>query len=81
AVEKETGREILVEIKNREDFRNYKVDCSKAREYLGFAPRYGVNDIVSSLWRHHQEYGDMSQTRYYNIEVFKQIMKQDGKLR
>ena len=77
AVEKKTGKEVLVELRNQQDFRNYKVDCSMARERLGFAPQYGVNDMVDSLWRHYQEYGDMTQSVYYNIEVFKQIMKQE----
>jgi len=77
AVEKETGKEILVEVRNLQDFRNYKVDCGRARERLGFAPQYGVNEMVNSLWRHYEGYGDMSQSAYYNIEVFKQIMKQE----
>ena len=76
AVEKETGKKVLVETRNQQDFRNYKVDCRRARERLGFAPEYGVEDMVDSLWRHYQEYGDMSQAAYYNIQIFKQIRKQ-----
>ena len=77
AVDQATGESISVEIRNQQDFRNYKVDCAKAKQCLGFAPKYGVNDMIDSLWAHHAEYGDMSQSAYYNIEVFKQVMKHE----
>ena len=76
AVEKATGKTIAVEIRHQQDFRNYRVDCAKAKTCLGFAPQHDVDDMVDSLWAHHAEYGDMSQAAYYNIEVFKQVMKQ-----
>lgn len=80
AVKKETGATVKIETRDQQDFRNYKVDCTRAKERLGFAPVYGVADMVSSLCAHHTEYGDLSQSAYYNIEVFKQIMKQEDRI-
>jgi len=79
AIEKETGNSVVVEVKNKQDFRNYKVDCARAKKLLGFAPQYDVSDMVHSLWAHYAEYGDMSQSAYYNNEVFKQIMKHEDR--
>ncbi len=76
AVEKLSGRKILIETHNQRDFRNYKVDCSRAREMLGFQPQFDVQDMVADLYAHHEAYGDMSDPKYYNIQVFKRIMAQ-----
>jgi nucleoside-diphosphate-sugar epimerase len=77
AVEHRTNNNVIVETRNQQDFRNYKVDFTKAKECLGFRPVYGINDMVDSLWAHLAEYGDLSQSAYYNIQVFKQIMTRD----
>lgn len=79
SLEKATGKTIAVEIRNQQDFRNYKVDCTKAKTQLGFSPRYSVQDMVDSLWTHHAGYGDMSQSAYYNIEVFKQVLQHEDR--
>jgi len=76
-VERRTGSPVAVEMRNQQDFRNYKVDCTRAKECLGFKPAYGIVDMVDSLWAHLAEYGDLSQSDYYNIQVFKQIMSRD----
>ena len=77
ALEHRTGNAVVVEMRNHQDFRNYKVDCTRAKEYLGFKPAYGINDMVDSLWANLAGYGDLSQSAYYNIQVFKQIMSRD----
>jgi len=71
AVEERLGRKITVEIRNMQDFRNYKVSCDKARTCLGFRPKYGVTAMVDSLFRHLDAYGDLSNPAYYNIEIFR----------
>lgn len=73
AVEERTGRKVTVEIRNMKDFRNYKVSCDKARTCLGFRPKYDVAAVVESLFRHLEDYGDLSNPAYFNIEIFKSL--------
>lgn len=73
AVEERTGKKIQVELRNMKDFRNYKVSCARAQTCLGFRPKYGVTAMVDSLFRHLDDYGDLSNPAYYNIEVFKNL--------
>jgi nucleoside-diphosphate-sugar epimerase len=68
-----SGRNIGLELKNIQDFRNYRVSSEKAKNVLGFAPRYEVADIVRSLYEHLDAYGDFSSDRFYNIRTFKQL--------
>lgn len=72
-MEKLTGKKIGLEIKNIQDFRNYKVKYEKAKTVLGFEPNYRVENIVDNLYDHLDLYGDMEQDKYYNIRVFKQL--------
>lgn len=72
-VEELTGKKVAVEIKNVQDYRNYKVSCDRARTLLGFSPKFSVNHTVRELHRHAAEYGDFQQDRFYNIEVFKKL--------
>ncbi|MRR08612.1 NAD(P)-dependent oxidoreductase [bacterium] len=64
---------LTVELKNIEDFRNYKVTCEKARTELGFQPTCDIPDIVADLYDHREQYGDYSDDRFYNIKTFKNI--------
>jgi nucleoside-diphosphate-sugar epimerase len=68
-----TGKKIQLEIKNIQDFRNYKVKFDKAKTELGYEPNYNVEDIVDDLYEHVNQYGDMEQDHYYNIRVFKKL--------
>lgn len=68
-----SGRKIEIEVRSIQDFRNYKVTCEKARTYLGFLPRYCVQDIVRSLYDHRAEYGDFSDDAFYNIKTFRRL--------
>lgn len=70
-LQKLTGENIKLEIKNIQDFRNYKVKIDRAKTVLGFEPNYCVEDIVDNLYEHLDDYGDMNQDIYYNIRVLK----------
>lgn len=70
-VEKKTGEKIKLEIKNIQDFRNYKVTINKARTYLGFQPLYTISDIIDDVFDHMDSYGDLEKDEFYNIRVFK----------
>lgn len=65
-----------VKINNVQDFRNYKVSGNKARDVLGFHPRFGVRDIVLELANHVNEFGAMDDDKYFNIRVFKKLSKE-----
>jgi nucleoside-diphosphate-sugar epimerase len=73
-IERLTGKKIKVELKNVQDFRNYKVSVDKAKTYLGFQPQYNVKDIIMDLYNHRDLYGDFNKDEFYNIRVFKKIL-------
>lgn len=70
-----TGKKINIDIRNVEDFRNYKVDTSKAQELLGFYPSYEVGDTIAELHENRSQYGDFKNEKFYNIKVFSSIIK------
>lgn len=72
-VEKLTSKKISMNIKNVQDFRNYKVSIEKAETELGFHPQYSIADIVQQLHENRDSYGDFNQDEFYNIRVFKKI--------
>lgn len=72
-VEHLTGKRIRVTVNNKQDFRNYKVTCEKAKTYLGFHPKHSIEDLVGNLYKHLAEYDDLSDDRYYNIKVFQKL--------
>jgi|MudIll2142460700_1097286.scaffolds.fasta_scaffold48198_2 nucleoside-diphosphate-sugar epimerase len=43
------NKHVRLDVKDIQDFRNYKVTVEKARTTLGFHPRYSVADIVTEL--------------------------------
>jgi nucleoside-diphosphate-sugar epimerase len=67
------GGKIAIEIKNIQDFRNYKVTGEKAKTILGFEPKHNVTALLSNIHAHHNHFGDLDQDRYYNIRRFKQL--------
>ena len=73
-VEKLTGRKVGIQIKQVQDFRNYKVTIEKAKTLLGFQPQYSVEDIIEDLFAHVDSYGDFNQDNYYNIRVFQKLV-------
>jgi len=72
-VEKLAGKKITLEIKNIDDFRNYKVSIEKAKTELGFQPQYSIKAMVEDLYAHKDLYGDFERDEYYNIRVFKKL--------
>lgn len=72
-VEKKTGDKIKLDIKNIQDFRNYKVSIDKAKTYLGFQPLYTIKDIIDNLFDHIDCFGDFEKDEFYNIRTFKKL--------
>lgn len=72
-VEELTGEKVAIEIKNMQDFRNYKVTGQKAKTILGFEPKYNVMDMLEEIHAHRESFGDLNQDNYYNIRRFKQL--------
>lgn len=74
-VEALTGKSVDIDIKNIQDFRNYKVSFDLAATELGFAPKYNIEDLIDNLHAHRSEYGGFDDDNYCNIKVFR---KQDN---
>lgn len=72
-VEELTGDKIKLNINNRQDYRNYKVSCGKAREILGFMPRFDVPDMVRSIHKHHDSLQPMNRDEYINARFFSKM--------
>jgi nucleoside-diphosphate-sugar epimerase len=72
-VEAVTGKAIRLQIRDVQDFRNYKVDCARARTVLGFQPGHSIAATVRDLYANYSSYGDLRQQAYSNIEVFKRL--------
>ncbi len=79
ALEKRRGGKVAVEIRNVQDFRNYKVSCERAHTCLGFKPKYDIEDTVDEIYRHLPDCGDLFRAEYSNIAVFKGLF-QEGRL-
>ena len=62
-----------IQIKHKQDFRNYKVNTEKAQNVLSFKPRFGVKDIVKELADNIENFNDFDNERYYNIRTFKKV--------
>jgi len=77
-MEKLTGKKILIEVKNIDDFRNYKVSIEKAKTVLGFEPLHSIKDVVDDLYAHRMLYGDFERDEFYNIRVFKKLESQSS---
>jgi len=73
-LEKKIGEKIALDIKNIQDFRNYKVTIEKAKTYLGFQPLYTISDIIDSLFLNMDSFKDFDRDEFYNIRTFKKIM-------
>ncbi|MGA3086488.1 MAG: NAD(P)-dependent oxidoreductase [Thermodesulfobacteriota bacterium] len=72
-VEKKTSEKIKLDIKNIQDFRNYKVSIDKAKTYLGFQPLYTIKDIIDNLFDHINYFSDFEKDEFYNIRTFKKL--------
>lgn len=72
-VQELTDRKVKITIKEAQDARNYKVTCERAKNLLGFLPRYGITEIIDSLFEHVGDHGDFNADVYYNIRVFQRL--------
>lgn len=66
---------VHLDIRNVQDFRNYKVKIDRARTYLGFQPRHSVDSIVNELIMNRDQYGDFENDEFYNIRTFKKLLE------
>ena len=72
-MQKLTGENIGITIKNIEDFRNYKVTIEKAKTHLGFQPQYTIKDTIEDLYNNKACFEDYNNDQFYNIRVFKKL--------
>ena len=77
-VEALTEQKIAIEIKQIPDIRNYKITWQKATNLLGYEQKYKISDSIIELHKHIEEYGDLEQDSYYNVEVFKKMEEGGG---
>jgi nucleoside-diphosphate-sugar epimerase len=75
-VKRHLDKEIKLNIKHIEDYRNYKVSIAKAQKVLSFHPNFGVETIIEDLVKNLDKFNDFDNPNYYNIQVFKKISKQ-----
>lgn len=70
-VKEAVGSSVQLDIKNVQDFRNYKVSWDKAKTILSFHPRQLVPDILKELQQNEAQFLDWDNPKYYNIRVLK----------
>jgi len=46
---------------------------------LGFQPQYEVKDIIHQLYDNREKFSDFENEKYYNIEVFKELVNNENK--
>lgn len=76
ALERELRQRIRLDIRDVQDYRNYKVSWERAKVELGFVPQYSVGDMVADVMAHRAAYGDFERDEYYNIRVFSKLTAQ-----
>jgi len=71
---KHLNKDVKLNIKHIQDYRNYKVSIDKARKVLSFHPKYDVEDIIKDLVENLDKFKDFDNPNYYNIQVFKKML-------
>jgi len=71
---KDKGHNIKLETLNVKDFRNYKVNISKAQDELEFNPIYTPSDSINEILDNIDENYDFNDESYYNIKTFKKVI-------
>lgn len=74
-VKKYLQKDVKLNIKHIQDYRNYKVSIEKAKKVLSFHPKHDVETIIEDLVENREKFQDFDNPNYYNIQVFKQISK------
>ncbi len=72
-VNKKFDLQVELEIKDIQDFRNYKVSAQKAQDILGARFHGSVESIVEELADHFGPVFNYDQDNFYNIKVFKKV--------
>ncbi len=72
---KNLKKEIKMHINDMQDFRNYKVSTTHAKNTLGFTPIYGIKDIINQLFEKAGSFTNFEDDKYYNIRVFESLGK------
>ena len=72
---KNLNKEIKMHINDMQDFRNYKVSTTHAKNTLGFTPIYGIKDIINQLFEKAGSFTNFDDDKYYNIRVFESLGK------
>ncbi|MCL4405391.1 MAG: SDR family oxidoreductase [Patescibacteria group bacterium] len=72
-IEELTKKSVLIDVKNVQDYRNYKVSTDKAATKLGFKASFSIADTIEELFRHIDQYQDFEKDEFYNIRTFKKI--------
>ena len=70
---KHLDRNIRLELHQREDVRNYRVDWALIEQTLGYRPRHGVASIVADLCEHYGDHSNLDNDDYCNIRTFHKI--------
>ncbi len=65
------NKDIELDIQHKQDYRNYKVSIDKAKNMLSFKPHYDIDATVKDLIENFDRFKDMTNEKYYNIQVFK----------
>lgn len=73
--QKDLKQDVKLNIKNIQDFRNYKVTTKKAEEVLGVDFNGSVKSILAELDKNCGDNFDYQKDNYYNIKVFKNLDK------
>lgn len=74
-VKKYLNKDVRLNIKHIQDYRNYKVSIEKAKKVLSFHPQNDVEAIIQDLVENREKFQDFGNPHYYNIQVFKKISK------
>ena len=72
---KNLKKEIKMHINDMQDFRNYKVSTTHAKNIIGFTPVYGIKDIINQLFEKIDSFKNFDDEKYYNIRVFESLGK------
>ena len=72
-IEAELDLDIGLNINDRHDLRNYRVNCDRIADVLGFIAQHDIPDIVRDLVRNRRSFSDFENPIYYQIEVFKSL--------
>jgi nucleoside-diphosphate-sugar epimerase len=67
-------QDVQITDQNIQDYRNYKVSIEKATSLLNYKPKQHVNHIIHNLHEHLASFSDFDDAKFYNIEVFKEMI-------